>query len=236
MAEDASPRYSTMIRDLPQGERPRERLRDLGPSYLSNPELIAILLRTGVQGESVLSLSTGLLAGLGGLAGMARASYGELCSVNGISDAKACQLMAAFELGRRLVSMHPEDRAVIRSPQDVFNLLGAEMGLLDQEHLRVLLLNTKNEVLATQEIYKGNVNSAQVRVAELLRPAVRQNCPSLIMVHNHPSGDPSPSPEDILVTREVRTSAKLMDIELLDHVIIGAQKHVSLKEKKLGFD
>ena len=140
--------------------------------------------------------------------------------------------MAAFELGRRLVSMHPEDRAVIRSPQDVFNLLGAEMSLLDQEHLRVLLLNTKNEVLATQEIYKGSVNSAQVRVAELLRPAVRQNCPSLIMVHNHPS----PSPEDILVTREVRASAQLMDIELLDHVIIGAQKHVSLKEKKLGFD
>jgi DNA repair protein RadC len=144
--------------------------------------------------------------------------------------------MAAFELGRRLVSMHPEDRAVIRSPQDVFNLLGAEMGLLDQEHLRVLLLNTKNEVLATQEIYKGSVNSDQVRVAELLRPAVRQNYPSLIMVHNHPSGDPSPSPEDILVTREVRASIQLMDIELLDHVIIGAQKHVSLKEKKLGFD
>jgi DNA repair protein RadC len=110
------------------------------------------------------------------------------------------------------------------------------MSLLDQEHLRVLLLNTKNEVLATQEIYKGSVNSAQVRVAELLRPAVRQNGPSLIMVHNHPSGDPSPSPEDILVTREVRASAQLMDIELLDHVIIGAQKHVSLKEKKLGFD
>ena len=144
------PGYATMIRDLPRGERPRERLRELGPDYLSNPELIAILLGTGIKGESVLSLSTRLLASRGGLAGMSRASYGELCAVNGISDAKACQLMAALTLGRRMVSMHHEDRASISSPQDVFNLLGAEMSLLEQEHLRVLLLNAKNEVLAAR--------------------------------------------------------------------------------------
>ena len=227
--------YATMIRDLPRGERPRERLRELGPDYLSNPELIAILLGTGIKGESVLSLSTRLLASRGGLAGMARASYGELCAVNGISDAKACQLMAAFTLGRRMVSMHHEDRATISSPQDVFNLLGAEMGLLDQERLRVLLLNTKNEVLAAPEVYKGNVSSSMVRVSELLRPAVRENCPALIMVHNHPSGDPTPSPEDILVTRKVRTSAEMMDIELLDHIVIGSRGYVSLKDRKLGF-
>ena len=109
------------------------------------------------------------------------------------------------------------------------------MGFLDQEHLRVLLLNSKNEVLDTQEIYKGNVSASVVRVAEVLRPAVRNNCPSIIIVHNHPSGDPSPSPEDILITRELRTGAELMDIELLDHIIIGGQGHVSLKEKGLGF-
>jgi DNA repair protein RadC len=227
--------YATMIRDLPRGERPRERLRELGPDYLSNPELIAILLGTGIKGESVLSLSTRLLASRGGLAGMSRASYGELCTVNGISDAKACQIMAAFTLGRRMVSMHHEDRASIGSPQDVFNLLGAEMGLLDQERLRVLLLNTKNEVLAAPEVYKGNVSSSMVRVSELLRPAVRENCPALIMVHNHPSGDPTPSPEDILVTRKVRTSAEMMDIELLDHIVIGSRGYVSLKDRKLGF-
>ena len=137
-----APRYATMIRDLPQGERPRERLKSLGPGALSNSELVAILLRTGVKGESVLDLSTHLLARLGGLSGMGRVTYGELSAVHGISEAKACQLLAAFELGRRLVSLSPEDRAVIRSPRDVSNLLAAEMGFLEQEHLRVMLLSS----------------------------------------------------------------------------------------------
>ena len=235
MGDESRPQYATMIRDLPQGERPRERLRELGPSYLGNPELIAILLRTGVEGESVLSLATRLVSRFGGLAGMARVTYGELCSLNGISDAKACQLLAAFELGRRLVSLHPEGRPVVSSPQDVYNLLGAEMAFLDQEHLRVILLTTKNEVRGTQEIYKGNVNSSVVRVAEVLRPALRENCPSIIIVHNHPSGDPMPSPEDIIITRQLRSSGEMMDIELLDHIIIGGHGFVSLKEKGLGF-
>ena len=235
MTDEARTPYATMIRDLPQAERPRERLRELGPGYLSNPELIAILLRTGVKGESVLSLSTRVLSSFGGLGGIARVTYAELCSLKGVSDAKACQLLAAFELGRRLVSLHPEGRAKIGSPQDVFNLLGAEMGHLDQEHLRVLLLSTKNEVRAVREVYVGNVNASVIRVSEILRPAVRENCPSIIIVHNHPSGDPQPSPEDILVTRQVRTSGEMMDIELLDHVIIGGQGYVSLSEKGLGF-
>ena len=227
--------YATMIRDLPTGERPRERLRGHGASHLSNAELIAILLRTGVKGESVLNLSIRLLSVFGGLAGMARVSYRELCSLSGVSDAKACQVLAALELGRRLVSLHPEGRASIKSPQDVYNLMSAEMGFLDQEHLRVILLNTKNEVLATHEVYRGNVNAAVVRVAEVLRPALRDNCPSIVVVHNHPSGDPTPSPEDILVTRRIRGGAEMLDIELLDHVIIGGHRYVSLKDKGLGF-
>ena len=236
MQNSGETQYTTMIRDLPQDERPRERLRQYGPSHLSNAELIAILLRVGSAGESVLNLSARVLSMYGGLGGVARASYGELCDLHGISDAKACQLLAALELGRRLASLHPEDRAVIRSPQDVFNLMSAEMGFLVQEHLRVLLLNTKNEVLATHEIYKGNVNSAVVRVSEVLRPAVRENCPNIVIVHNHPSGDPTPSPEDILVTRQIRTCAEMMDIELLDHIVIGNQRFVSLKERRLGFN
>ena len=235
MKDEAQAEYATMIRDLPQGERPRERLREQGPGHLNNSELIAILLRTGVEGESVLNLATRLLSGFGGLPGIGRASYGELCSVKGISDAKACQLMAAMELGRRLVSLHPEGRPFVRSPQDVFNLLGAEMGLMDQEHLRVLLLSTKNEVRGVQEVYKGNVNSSSVRVAEVLRPAMRENCPSVIVVHNHPSGDPSPSPEDVLITRQIRSGGEMMDIAVLDHIIIGGNGWVSLKDKGLGF-
>lgn len=227
--------YSTMIRDLPAGERPRERLRNTGPGSLSNAELVAILLRTGTEGEGVLGLSTRLISKFDGLAGVGKAAYAELCAIHGISDAKACQVLAALELGRRLVSLHPEDRAKIGSPRDVYNLLSAEMSFFDQEHLRVLLLNTKNDVLGVREVYIGNVDSAVVRVAEVLRPAIRENCPSIILAHNHPSGDPTPSPEDILVTRRIRTSAELMDIELLDHIIIGNQSFTSLKEKGLGF-
>ena len=235
MAEEQTPTYFTMIRDLPRGERPRERLRDLGPGSLSNAELIAILLRTGSGGESVLNLSTRLLASHDGIAGISRASYGELCSLKGISDAKACQVLAAFELGRRLVSLSPEERNIVRSPQDVVNLLGAEMALLDQEHLRVLLLTSRNQVRAIQEVYRGNVNASIIRVAEVVRPAIRENCPAIIVVHNHPSGDPSPSAEDILVTRNIVAGAEMMDIELLDHIIIGGQGHVSMKDKGLGF-
>ena len=235
MADQTEPQYSTMIRDLPRTERPRERLRDAGPGALSNAELIAILLRTGSGGESVLALSTRMLSRFDGLSGMARVAYSELCSLKGISEAKACQVLAAFELGRRLVSLSPEDRTIIRSPRDVSLLLAAEMGFLEQEHLRVLLLSTKSEVRGIQEVYVGTVNASFIRVSEVLRPAVQANSPSIIVVHNHPSGDPSPSPEDILITRKIASAGQMLDIELLDHIIIGGQTYLSLKEKGLGF-
>ena len=222
---------ATMIRDLPPDEKPRERLRSLGAGQLSNPELIAILLRTGIKGENVLSMSTRVISAFGGLAGLARTSFAELCETNGISEAKACQLLAAFELGRRAASLLPEDRAMIRTPADVHNLLGAEMSMASQEKLKVVLLNAKAEVISVQEVYQGTVDSAQVRVAEVLRPAVRENCPAMFMVHNHPSGDPSPSPEDILITRRMKQSAEMMDIDFNDHIIIGSRGFVSLKER-----
>jgi DNA repair protein RadC len=233
---DGRSQYRPMIRDMPFGERPRERLKEYGPWYLSNTELIAILLRTGIKGENVLSLASRLLAKLNGLAGLGRCTFAELCAERGLSEAKACQLLAALELGSRFVSLAPEERASIHSPQDVANLLMAEMAVLDQEHLRVLSLNTKNEVMSIQEIYVGNVNSAVVRATEVFRPAIRDNAPSIIVVHNHPSGDPTPSPEDIAVTRELVAAGKLLGIELLDHVVIGSgNRYVSLNEKRLGF-
>lgn len=235
MPTESNVAYTTMIRDLPRGERPRERLREYGPGYLSNAELIAILFRTGVTGENVLNLAVRLLSRFRGLAGLARASFNELCSLKGVSEAKACQIMAALELGRRQVSLHPEDRAVIRSPEDVANLMAAEMTILDQEHLRVLLLDTKNHVTGVSEIYIGNVNSSVVRPAEVFRQAIRDNAPAIIVVHNHPSGDPTPSAEDGAITAQLRASGELLGIELLDHIILGAQRHVSLKEQGLGF-
>ena len=235
MATETQVTYTTMIRDLPKGERPRERLRDYGPGSLSNAELIAILLRTGVTGENVLNLAVRLLSHTQGLPGMARSTFSELCSLKGISEAKACQLMAAFELGRRLVSLHPEDRAIIRCPEDVVNLLSAEMSLFDQEHFRMLILDTKNHVLGVNEIYIGNVNSSVVRAAEVFRPAIRDNAVAIIIVHNHPSGDPTPSPEDVSITEQLRESGHLLGVEVLDHIILGGQGHASLKEQGLGF-
>jgi len=236
MTGDGLGQYRLTIRDLPQGERPRERLKQYGARHLSNTELVAILLRTGMQGENVLSLSSRLLAKFKGLAGLGRASFAELCAERGLSEAKACQVMAALELGRRFVSLAPEERMVISSPKDVANLVMAEMAAFDQEHLRVVLLNTKNEVLGIQEIYIGNVNSSVVRPGEVLRPAVRDNAPSIIMVHNHPSGDPTPSPEDVAITKELLAAGKLMGIELLDHLVVGSgNRYVSLNEKGLGF-
>ncbi len=235
MPDSSNSTYTTLIRDMPEGERPRERLAQYGAESLSNSELIAILLRTGMKGESVVNMSNRLLSEFNGLEGMGRASHQELCAMNGISQAKACQLLAAFELGRRLTSLSPEDRPKINSPRDVYNLLGADMRYREQEHLRVLLVSTNSEVVSNYEIYKGTVNSAAVRVSEVLRPAIRENCPSIIVVHNHPSGDPAPSGPDILITRQIKQAAELMDIELLDHIVIGGRTFVSMKDKGMGF-
>ena len=217
-------------------ERPRERLLAAGAQTLSNSELIAILLRTGVAGESALHLAARLLSERRGLRGLAQASAAELSSVKGISAAKACQLLAALELGRRGASLLPADRPVIRTPEDVDRLLRAELASLAQEKLCVLLLNTKQELLRVQEVYRGTVNTASVRVAEVLRPAVKENCPNLIVVHNHPSGDPDPSPEDVRVTRRLVRSAAAMDIDLNDHVVIAARGFVSMQRRGLGFE
>ena len=184
--------YSPMIRDLASTERPRERLKNYGPPSLSNAELLAILLRTGVKGEGVVSMAQRILGRFEGLAGLAKANYTELCSEHGVSEAKACQLLSAIELGRRYSSLQPEEKPEVNSPQDIANLLMGEMSFLDQEHLRAVLLNTKNQVLGISQIYIGNVSASMVRPAEIFRPAIRENCPSIIVVHNHPSGDPTP--------------------------------------------
>ncbi len=227
--------YRLRIRELPAEERPRERLRDYGPAALSNAELLAIILRVGTATENAVRLAERLLAHFGGLPGLYRASFNELRNQHGLGEAKAAQLQAALELGKRLLSMSPEDRASVRSPQDVANLVQGEMALLEQEHLRVVLLNTRNQVLGVPELYRGSVNSAQVRVAEVLRPAVRENCPALVVVHNHPSGDPTPSGQDIALTKELVAAGKLLDIEVLDHIVIGRGRFVSLKETSQGF-
>jgi DNA repair protein RadC len=236
MSADPQPIYRLTIHDFPSDERPRERLKNYGAAALSNAELLAILLRTGRRGENVVALGMRLLTEFGGLSGLTKASFHELTKVKGMGLAKTAQLKAALELGRRLLFASPDTRPQITSPADVANLLMLEMGSLEQENLRTLLLDTKNRVLDSPTIYIGNVNSSIIRVAEIFREAVKQNATSLIMAHNHPSGDPTPSPEDVQVTRMVVEAGALLDIEVLDHLVIGHQRYVSLKERGLGFD
>ena len=223
------------IADLHKSDRPRERLAALGPQALTNAELIAILLRVGVKGENAVTVGQRLLNKFGGLTGLHRAPFAELKKQHGLADAKAAQIKAAIELGRRLTLESPEERPTINSPADAAALVVYEMSALEQEHLRVILLDRRNRVIETVEIYKGSVNSSQIRVGEIFKEAIRKNASALIVIHNHPSGDPTPSPDDVAVTRAIVQAGKLMDVDVLDHMVIGQGKWVSLKERGLGF-
>jgi len=223
------------MREMPASIQPRERLRDLGPAALSDAELLAILLRTGVRGRNVLDLARDLLIGYGGLHGLLRATFSELAREHGMGPAKAAQVKSALELGRRLLLVSPEERPQIRSPEDVAALLMVEMGHLDQEQLRTILLDTRHQVMRQIVVYQGNVNTSLVRVGELFREAVRENCAAVIIAHNHPSGDATPSPEDVAVTKEIVAAGRLLDIEVLDHLIVGQGRYVSMRERGVGF-
>jgi DNA repair protein RadC len=227
--------YHPTIKELPEGERPRERLEHYGATALSAAELLAIILRTGTKDENVIRLAQRLLADGNGLAGLARLPFSELIAIKGLGQAKAAQLKAAFELGRRLQIAAPNERPVVKSPADAANLLMIEMGLLEQEHLRTIMLDSKNQVLKVHTVYIGSLNTAVVRVGELFREAIRFNAAALIVAHNHPSGDPTPSAEDVYVTRQIVEAGKLLNIDILDHLVIGQQRWVSLKERGLGF-
>jgi len=230
---DQRPTYR--ITDLDEAERPRERLRRLGAQVLTSAELLAILLRVGVPGENAVQVGQRLMNHFHGLQGLHRASFDEVCAERGIGEAKAAQIKAAIELGRRLAAESPEDRPAIHSPQDAADLLRYEMSALEQEELRVVLLDNRNRLIGSETVYRGSVNSSPVRIGELFKAAIRRNAVGVIVVHNHPSGDPAPSPDDVAVTRAIVQAGKLLDIDVLDHLVIGAGKFVSLKERGLGF-
>jgi DNA repair protein RadC len=223
------------IKDLQQEDRPRERMVNIGPGALSNAELIGILLGSGMQGANAVQLGQRLLASVSGLEGLHRCSIHELEQHKGIGRVKAIQIKAAIELGRRLGSGRPVEKPQIQSPEDAAELLQYEMGVLEQEHLRTLLLDTRNRLIQIAEVYRGTLNSSHIRVGEVFREAVRIGAAALIVVHNHPSGDPTPSPEDVAVTRVLVEAGKLLDIEVLDHLIIGKNVFLSLKARGLGF-
>ncbi|PLR93718.1 RadC family protein [Bacillus sp. T33-2] len=220
-----------MIRDYPQTERPRERFVQNGPQSLSNQELLALLLGTGTKQESVLQLASRLLTEFEGLRLLKDATLEELIAIKGIGTAKAVHILAAVEIGRRIAGHTLEERYVIRSPEDGAKYMMNEMRFLTQEHFVCLYLNTKNQVLHRQTIFIGSLNASIVHPREVFREAVRRSAASVICLHNHPSGDPTPSREDIEVTKRLSECGKIVGIELLDHLIIGENKFVSLKEK-----
>ncbi len=224
----------TLIRDLPAIDRPRERLRDFGAAALSNQELLAILLRVGSSKESALAQATRLLSHYDGVAGIRQSSFVDLCSQRGIGEAKAAQIYAALELGLRMAAARQDGKPRVQTPEDIASLVLPEMSLFDQEHVRVMLLDVRNRVLATHEAYVGSVHTAAVRIGELLSEAVKARASGIVLVHNHPSGDPTPSADDIRLTKQLYDASKLMDIELVDHLIIGGGRFVSMEHVGLG--
>ena len=222
--------YHATVHDIPIDDRPRERLQKNGPESLSISELLAIILRTGTPRDNVVELASKLLAKYSGLSGLVSADFHELCNEHGLGAAKTAQLKAALELGKRLSMLKIDKRYQIKSADDAARLIRMEMMYLDHEEMHILLLDTKNQVLETIKRYKGTVNSSVLRISEIMRPAIVRNAPRMIVCHNHPSGDPTPSSEDLNVTEQLVEAGKLLDIELLDHIVIGNPRYTSLKE------
>jgi DNA repair protein RadC len=224
------------VRELPAAERPRERLASRGAAGLSSAELIALLWTSGSRQSSATAMAEDALARHEGIAGLAAAVPRELERVPGVGPARAAQLAAAFELGRRAVVDWPAGRWTIRAPRDIAERMLNDVGHLEREELRVVLLDTRNGVLGMPTVYRGNVSVALVRIAELFRDAVRLHAARLILVHNHPSGDPTPSADDLHMTAEAVAAGRLLDVTVLDHLVFGHGRWVSLRDRGVAFE
>lgn len=219
------------IMDLPKSERPRERLLLYGAEVLSNPELLAVILRSGNFNENIVNLSSRILKEAGGLNGILNYSAEDLLSIKGIGEAKAAQLLALGELLKRFRAFYSGEQYKISQPKDAAEYVMNDMRYLKQEHLKVIMLNTKNIVISVKNVSIGSLNSSIVHPREVFCEAIKKSSASIIMCHNHPSGDPTPSSEDVSLTNRIKECGKLLGIELLDHIIIGDGIYISLKEK-----
>lgn len=220
------------INEIPSGERPREKLLFYGAHCLSNEELLAIILRTGNKDSNVVELSYRIIHSVGGLNGLFKASAKELMELKGVKEAKATQILAMCELYKRF-KVSELTQIKISKPSDVAKLVLDELRMLRQEVLILINLDTKNKVISKKEIFKGGLNSSLVHPREIFREAVKDSAASIIICHNHPSGDPTPSRDDINITTRLKECGKMMGIELLDHLIIGDNRFISLKEKDI---
>ena len=225
--------YSTAVREIPEEERPRERLARLGAIALRDAELLAVLFRTGTRKEGAIALAERILKEFGNLRALSRASIEELMQVKGVGRVKAIEIKAAVELGIRLAREKDEQRPKIRSAEDVANLIMVRFKQCETEEFKALLLNTKNEVLKQVTVASGGLDAALAMPRDVFRQAVREAASAVIVCHNHPSGDPEPSPEDIRITERLRDAAEIIGLRFLDHVVFGDNRWVSLQERGL---
>ena len=223
---------SIKVIDIPEEERPIEKLLINGPEALTNAELLAIILRTGTRGENIISLSNRIISEFNGLDGLLEAGLDEITRIKGIKNIKASQIIAIGELVRRInmLSLIRSGKS-ISSPTDIANLVMKEMVLLKQEVLKLIMLDTKNNIIGIKDVFKGSLNTSIVHPREIFKEALKKSSSSIIICHNHPSGDPTPSTEDVNITIRLKECGKIIGIDLLDHLIIGKSQYVSLKEK-----
>lgn len=221
------------ITDLPENERPRERLLRYGAESISNVELLSIILRTGTFDENIISLSTRVLKNLGGLNGLLNSNIEELTQIKGIGKAKAAQILALAEISKRFKSFRSGNQYKINNPQDVSNLIMEDLRYLKKEHLKVIMLNAKNYVISIKDVSIGSLTMSIVHPREVFLEAIKKSSASIIVCHNHPSGIPAVSDEDIKTTLRLKECGKILGIELLDHIIIGDGIYLSMKEKRI---
>lgn len=221
------------IREIPHHERPRERFIKEGPDALLTYELIAIILRTGSREDSVLNLSKKILYQAKTLRALSMLDIADLTSIKGIGPSKAIQLLAAFELGKRMHSEDYQKRLKVHNPESIYLFLKDKLELKTKEHLIGLFLNSKGELIKKETIFVGTLNSSVIHPREIFKEAVKVSAASIVIAHNHPSGDPSPSAQDIEITKRLHQNGLMMDIEVLDHIIIGQNKYFSFKEHQM---
>ncbi len=218
------------IKDLPEDERPRERLEKHGPASLNNAELLAIILRTGTSKASAIELAAILTARFGTIGRLSTASVSEIATIPGIGPAKGCQIAAAFELGRRAAGSIAMKKTAIQSPSDLAEIVMPEMSALPVEHFRAALLDAKNQIIKIAHITQGTLTASLIHPRETFKAAIAENCHAIILIHNHPSGDPAPSREDIEVTKNLAAAGKLLGIKVLDHIVVAHDSFSSMKD------
>ncbi len=228
-----SPEYPTAVREIPEEDRPRERLARVGPEALRDAELLAILFRTGTREMGAVALGEHVLRHFGSIRKVARASLEELQQVKGLGRVKAIEIKAALEFGKRLAAYTERDRPRIRTAEDVAAELMIRFKDHETEHFIVMLLNTKNDLMKTVDVSQGSADGTMALPRDIFRQAVREGASGVVLCHNHPSGDPEPSREDVALTKRLVASGDLMGIRVLDHVIFGDGRYVSLKDRNL---